>query len=96
MDINTILTCLTTVIVTLIPFTAAIFTGRKSQKDALLMLLQAQLTEVYYRYEKQHEIPDYQFKNWKNLLKVYESLGGDDYIHTLDERMSTWTIKASE
>ncbi len=96
MNLDTVLTCLTTIIVALIPVIVAIFKGRKAQSEALLMLLQAQLTEIYFRYEELHEIPDYQFKNWKNLLKAYEALGGDDYIHTLDKLMSTWTIRPSK
>lgn len=96
MNLDTVLTCLTTIIVALIPVIVAIFKGRKVQKQALLMLLQAQLTEIYYKYELQQEIPDYRFKNWKNLLKAYEALGGDDYIHTLDNKIDTWTIKPNE
>lgn len=62
------------------------------QNLALLTLLQTQLTNTYFVYEKLGEIPDYIYRNWLNLLVIYEKLGGDDYIHTLAEKMKTWKI----
>ena len=62
------------------------------QNEALLYLLQSKLTDIYFMYEDKKAIPDYIYKNWKNLLAIYEKLDGDDYIHTLDEKMLTWSI----
>ncbi len=62
------------------------------QNMALLTLLQSQLTNTYFVYSELKQIPDYILKNWLNLLKVYESLGGDDYIHTLENKMQSWEI----
>lgn len=62
------------------------------QNVALLTLLQTQLTNTYFVYEKLGEIPDYIYKNWLNLLAIYEKLGGDDYIHTLAHKMENWKI----
>lgn len=62
------------------------------QNIALLTLLQTQLTNTYFVYEKLGEIPDYIYKNWLNLLLIYEKLGGDDYIHTLAHKMESWKI----
>lgn len=62
------------------------------QNMALLTLLQSQLTNTYFVYSELKQIPDYMLKNWLNLLKVYESLGGDDYIHTLENKMQSWEI----
>ena len=62
------------------------------QNIALLTLLQTQLTNTYFVYEKLGEIPDYIYKNWLNLLSIYEKLGGDDYIHTLAKKMEPWVI----
>jgi hypothetical protein len=94
--ISTIITSLTTVIVALIPLIVSVAKGKSLQKNALLMLLQSQLTEIYYKYESARAIPNYRYKNWKNLLSVYESLGGDDYIHDLDKRMTSWNILQDE
>lgn len=62
------------------------------QNMALLTLLQTQLTNTFFVYNEVGEIPDYVYKNWLNLLKVYESLGGDDFVHTLAEKMKSWKI----
>lgn len=62
------------------------------QNMALLTLLQSQLTNTYFVYNELKQIPDYILKNWINLLKVYESLGGDDYVHTLEKKMKSWEI----
>jgi len=66
--------------------------NEKIQNQALLMLLQNTLTNTYFNYEKEGEIPDYVYKNWLNLLKAYEALDGDDYIHTLAGKMKGWKI----
>lgn len=62
------------------------------QNMALLTLLQSQLTNTYFVYSELKQIPDYIYKNWLNLLKVYENLGGNDYCHTLQKKMETWDI----
>ena len=62
------------------------------QNAALVTMLQNSLTNTYFVYEKLGEIPDYVYKNWLNLLKAYEGLDGDDYIHILAEKMKTWKL----
>ena len=62
------------------------------QNQALLTLLQNSLTNTFFVYANIGEIPDYVYKNWLNLLKAYESLDGDDYIHTLAKKMAQWKI----
>ena len=62
------------------------------QNQALKTLLQNSLTNTFFVYESIGEIPDYVYKNWLNLLSAYESLDGDDYIHTLAVKMSKWKI----
>lgn len=61
-------------------------------KTALMTMLQSNLTNTYFVYEKIGEIPDYVYKNWLNSLEIYEQLGGDDYVHTLAEKMKSWKI----
>lgn len=65
-------------------------------EKALMTMLQSNLTNTYYVYEKFEELPDYVYKNWLNELAVYESLGGDDYVHTLAERIKKWKITRSD
>ena len=62
------------------------------QNQALVMMLQNSLTNTYFVYQQLGEIPDYVYKNWLNMLKVYENLGADDYIHVLANKMVNWKI----
>ena len=62
------------------------------QNNALKIILQSQLTNVYFVYQELGEIPDYVYRNWLNMLLIYEELDGDDYIHTLAEKMKNWKI----
>lgn len=62
------------------------------QNQALVMMLQNSLTNTYFVYQQLGEIPDYVYKNWLNMLKVYEGLDGDDYIHILADKMKEWEI----
>ena len=64
----------------------------KLQNTALLIMIQSTLTNTFYAYQQIGEIPDYVYKNWINLLKIYENLGGNDYIHTLETKMNNWKI----
>lgn len=64
----------------------------KLLKTALMTMLQSNLTNTYFVYEKIGEIPDYVYKNWLNSLDIYEKLGGNDYIHTLAGKMKNWKI----
>lgn len=66
------------------------------QNNALKTILQNQLTNTYYVYENIGEIPDYVYKNWLNMLSIYEALGGNSYIHILADKMKTWKIKKTD
>lgn len=60
--------------------------------NALKILLQNNLTNTYFVYSTKKKIPDYVYKNWLNMLKEYENLEGDDFIHNLSEKMENWEI----
>lgn len=68
----------------------------KILKEALMTMLQSNLTNTYYVYENQEQIPDYVYKNWINSLKIYEKLGGDDYIHVLADKMKKWDFTKTD
>lgn len=61
-------------------------------REALMTILQNNLTNTYYKYEALEEIPDYVYKNWLNSMKMYENLGGNDYCHTLKKKVEEWKI----
>lgn len=62
------------------------------QNLALQTLLKSQLTNVYFVYSELKQIPDYAYQNFLDMLKVYESLGGDGFIHSIARKMETWEI----
>ena len=66
------------------------------QNQALLTLLQNQLTNTYYVYNEIGSIPDYVWRNWLNLFKIYRELGGNDYVDTLKEKMMNWEITKTD
>ena len=66
--------------------------NEKVQNIALQTILQSQLTNTYFVYQEIGEIPDYVYKNWLNMLAIYEKLEGDDFIHTLADKMKSWKI----
>lgn len=65
-------------------------------KEAMMITLQGSLTNTYYVYEEIGTIPDYVYKNFINQLKIYEKLGGDDYIHVLAEKMKHWDFEKTD
>lgn len=91
--ITTIITTLTSLILGYLISYIKIFRKReKAQSEALKILLQSNLTNTYFVYEKIEEIPDYVYKNWLNELKAYENLGGNDYVHELAKRIEKFKI----
>lgn len=66
------------------------------QNVALQALLKSQLTNVYFVYSELKQIPDYAYANFLDMLQVYESLGGDGFIHTIAKKMENWDIKKTD
>lgn len=62
------------------------------QNMALLTLLRTNLMHTYYVYNELKQIPDYAYQNFLESLKVYESLGGNGFIHTISKKMENWDI----
>lgn len=67
-------------------------TNENVQNEALKAILKNQLTNIYYVYSELRKIPDYAYQNFLDLLKVYESLGGNSYIHTIAHKIENWEI----
>lgn len=62
------------------------------QNMALLTLLKSNLTNTYFVYNELKKIPDYVYQNFLDTLAVYESLGGDGFIHRIAKKMEDWEI----
>lgn len=66
------------------------------QNRALLTLLKNNLTSTYFVYNELKVIPDYVYQNFLDELSVYESLGGDGFIHKIAEKMESWEISPTD
>lgn len=66
------------------------------QNKALLTLLKNNLTSTYFVYSELNKIPDYVYQNFLDELEVYESLGGDGFIHKIAEKMEKWKIEKTD
>lgn len=66
--------------------------NEKVQNEALLTMIQSNLTNTFTSYSAKKKIPDYTFRNWNNLFDIYQKLGGNDYCHTLKHKMEGWEI----
>lgn len=62
------------------------------QNVALQTLLKSQLTNTYFVYSEMKQVPDYVYQNFLDMLKVYEGLDGNSYIHTIARKMEKWDI----
>ena len=83
---------ITAIVIPIVTFLIGRMKRDKIQSEALKILLQNALTNQYFVYEKEKEMYDYQYRNWLNMLAIYEALGGDEYIHELAERMKNFRI----
>lgn len=71
-------------------------TNEEVQNMALKSLLKSNLTNIYFVYSELKEIPDYAYENFLEMLTVYESLGGNGFIHTLADKMKSWKITKTD
>jgi len=62
------------------------------QNMALLTLLKVNLINTYFVYSELKQIPDYTYQGFLDTLAVYESLGGNGYLHTIAKKMEDWEI----
>lgn len=66
------------------------------QNLALQSLLKSQLTNIYFVYSEMEVIPDYAYQNFLDMLKVYEGLNGDGFIHSIAKKMESWKITKTD
>ena len=68
----------------------------KLLKEALMTMLQNNLTNTYFVYNEIGKITDYVLKNWLNSFKIYKKLGGNDYIDTIKNKIDNWEITKTD
>lgn len=70
--------------------------GKESNEElqnvAIKTILKSQLVKTYFVYNEMKEIPDYVYEDFLDMLKVYESFGGNGFIHTIAKKMENWEI----
>lgn len=66
------------------------------QNKALLTLLRNNLTNTYFVYNELKQIPDYVYQNFLEELIVYETLGGDGFVHKIAQKMESWDITSTD
>ena len=66
------------------------------QNEALQTLLKNQLTNTYFVYSELKTIPDYVYQNFLDMLRVYESLNGNGFVHNLAKKMENWAITKTD
>lgn len=62
------------------------------QNIAIRTILKSQLVKTYFVYNEIKEIPDYVYEDFLDMLKVYESFGGNGFVHTIAKKMENWEI----
>ena len=65
-------------------------------KNGVMVLLQSNVTNTFFFFFPFKKMPDYMYRNFLNELKAYEDLGGDDYVHTIAEKVKTWEITRTD
>lgn len=70
--------------------------NEKVQNAALQTLLKSQLTNIYFVYSELKAIPDYAYQNFLDMLSVYESLGGNGFVHNIAHKMESWEITKTD
>jgi hypothetical protein len=66
------------------------------QNVAIRTILKSQLTKTYFVYSELKQIPDYVYQDFLDMLKVYESFGGNGFVHTLARKMESWEITKTD
>lgn len=82
-----------TYLVNVIPKT---YRNEKTERAAIMMILQNILTNLAFVCLDLGYIMDYQLENWCNMLGAYEKLGGDGYIHALDKKVKQLPVRTTD
>ena len=62
------------------------------QNVAIRSILKSQLAKTYFVYSELKQIPDYIYQDFLDMLQVYETFGGNGFIHRLAKKMEDWEI----
>ena len=66
----------------------------KNFKESQLSLLRDSITQLYFKYLPERQVPAYGRKDMVNLFEAYSRLGGNSYVRTIYQELMDWPVKA--
>ena len=65
-------------------------------KNAIMTMIQCNISNTYFLYDPIKQIPDYLYVNTLNQYKAYKDLGGNAYIEHIMSKMENWEITKTD
>lgn len=71
-------------------------TGKKAEnenrRETDRCLLRNNITNIYYKYAKDGEMPEYEYENLERLYNQYKKLGGNSFVDKIWNEIQGWRI----
>ena len=64
----------------------------KNLRAGILCLLRNDMLQIYYKYEVEEKIPQYQFENFMAMYKAYKALRGNTFIDKIYKDILSWEV----
>ena len=64
----------------------------EDRKETDKCLLRNSITTIYYKYQKDAEMPQYEYENVERLYKQYKKLGGNSFVDKIWNEIQEWRI----
>lgn len=55
-------------------------------------ILRSNMLQIYYRYENQEQIPQYQYENFVQMYEAYKSLKGNSFVDKIYKDIQEWEV----
>ncbi len=68
----------------------------KELKESQLCDMRSDLSNKFYIYDSMEEVDDYLYLAWMEKLNRYYLLGGNNYLHRLEEKSKNWKIRQTQ
>lgn len=68
----------------------------KELKESQLCDMRSDLSSKFFIYDAMDEVEDYLYLAWTEKLNRYYQLGGNNYLHRLEEKSKSWKIKQTK
>ena len=70
----------------------AVIVQIKNLRSGILCLLRNDMLQIYYKYEAEEKIPQYQFENFMAMYKAYKALRGNTFIDKIYKDILSWEV----